>query len=250
MHDTPAEPLHIGGLVIEVHPVPGRKSVRVTVERDARIVATVPIGTDHTALEQLLRGRLPWLYSKVRSREADAEQRPLRRFVDGEGFLYLGRSHRLRIVDEAPHPVALAQGRLRLRRDCKDAAADALVAWYVERGKQWLPRRVGPWAKTLDAPPADLIVRPLGYRWGSCSARGALNIHWAVMQLPPALVDYVLVHELAHMHVRNHSPEFWRTVARALPDYESRRERLEEWGAGVWLPSTPDGERHHPMTEA
>jgi predicted metal-dependent hydrolase len=69
------------------------------------------------------------------------------------------------------------------------------------------------------------------------------------MQLPAVLVDYVLVHELAHMHVRNHSPEFWRTVARALPDYESRRERLEEWGAGVWLPPTPDGDHVHPMTE-
>ncbi|MGA5115734.1 M48 family metallopeptidase [Streptomyces pseudogriseolus] len=240
MHDTSTEPLHVGGLVIEVHPVPGRKSVRVTVERDARIVAAVPPGADREALENLLRTRLPWLYSKVRSREADEENRPRRRFVDGEGFFYMGRSYRLKIVAEASHPVALTQGRLTLRRDCKDTAGDVLVSWYVERGKLWLPRRIGPWAKILDAPPADLIVRPLGYRWGSCTARGALNIHWAVMQLPAVLVDYVLAHELAHMHVPNHSPNFWRTVARALPDYESRREKLEEWGAGVWLPSTPE----------
>ncbi|MBT2487818.1 M48 family metallopeptidase [Streptomyces sp. ISL-96] len=237
MHDTAAEPLQVGGLVIDIHPVPGRTSVRVTVERDARIVATVPPGADREALESLIRTRLPWLYTKVRDREVDVEQRPCRRFFDGEGFYYLGRSYRLKTVDEAPRPVALVEGRLRLRRDCEDSASDVLVAWYAERGRQWLPQRISPWADCLEAPSADLLVRPLGYRWGSCSDRGALNIHWAVMQLPAALVDYVLVHELAHLHEPNHSPNFWRMVARALPDYESRRDRLEEWGAGVWLPS-------------
>ncbi|MFJ2110911.1 M48 family metallopeptidase [Streptomyces sp. NPDC087850] len=236
MYDTSAGPLHVGGLVIGIRPVPGRKSIRVTVERDARIVAAVPPGADRQALESLIRTRLPWLYAKVRDRETEAEQRPGRRFVDGEGFFYLGRSYRLKTVDHASRPVTLAEGRLRLRRDHKDTAAHALVTWYTERGGQWLPRRIGPWAKCLNAPSADLLVRSLGYRWGSCSDRGTLNIHWAVMQLPAALVDYVLVHELAHLHEPDHSADFWRTVARGLPDYESRRDRLEEWGAGVWLP--------------
>ena len=237
MSDAPAAPLHIGGLVIDVIPVPGRRGVRVTVERDARIIATVPPDTDRDALENLIRTRLPWLYDKVRDREADTEQRPHRRFVDGEGFHYLGRSYRLQTVDEAPRPVALAEGRLKFRRDRKASAAEDLVAWYVERGQQWLPKRVAPWAERLGAPPAELTVRPLGYRWGSCSDRGVLNIHWAVMQLPIVLVDYVLVHELAHLHVPNHSTGFWRLVGRVLPDYEPRRARLDEWGAKVWLPN-------------
>jgi predicted metal-dependent hydrolase len=231
-----AAPLCLGGLVIDVVAVPGRKSVRVTVDRDARIVAAVPPDTDRDALEGLIRTRLPWLYAKVRDREVDIDHRPRRRFIDGEGFLYLGRTYRLLTVDRAPHPVALVNGRLRLSRDRQGSGSDDLVAWYVERGRQWLPRRVGPLADHLAAPATDLIVRALGYRWGSCSDRGALNIHWAVMQLPAALVDYVLVHELAHLHEPNHSPDFWRMVARALPDYESRRTRLDEWGAGVWLP--------------
>ncbi|MFD9354106.1 M48 family metallopeptidase [Streptomyces sp. NPDC060031] len=239
MYDTSTEPLHVGGLVIDLRPVPGRKSVRVTVERDARIVAAVPPGADREALEGLIRTRLPWLYGKVRDREAHVEQRPRRLFVDGEGFHYLGRSYRFRTVDEAPRPVALADGWIRLRQDRTDSAAEDLIAWYAERGRAWLPRRLGPWARCLEAPQVDLAVRPLGYRWGSCSNREVLNIHWAVMQLPVALVDYVLVHELAHVHEPNHSPHFWRRVARALPDYESRRERLERWGARVWLPADP-----------
>lgn len=238
MPGTPMESLHVGGLVIDVHHVPGRKSVRVTVERDARIVAAVPRNTDRDALESLIRTRLPWLYSRVRDREAEAAQRPRRKFVDGEGFYYLGRSYRLKIIEDSSRPVTLTAGRLQLRRDCVETAENSLSAWYVDRGKQWLPRRIGPWAKSLGAPPVDLVVRPLGYRWGSCSSRGALNIHWAAMQLPVPLVDYVLVHELAHLHEPNHSPEYWRIVSRGLPDYESRRDRLEAWGAGVWLPES------------
>lgn len=242
MYDSTTEPLYVGGLVIDIQPSPGRKGVRVTVERDARIVAVVPPGVDRVALENLIRTRLPWLYGKVRDRESDVEQRPYREFIDGEGFYYLGRSHRLKTVHDAPSPVSLLDGRIRLRRDSTASAADELINWYVECGRQWLPSRAHPWARILQAPPADLVVRPLGYRWGSCSSRGVLNIHWAVMQLPAVLVDYVLVHELAHMHEPNHSLAFWRKVARALPDYESRRERLEVWGAGVWLPNEPSAD--------
>lgn len=65
---------------------------------------------------------------------------------------------------------------------------------------------------------------------------GTGNIHWATMQLPPELVDYVLVHELAHHHHPDHSQDFWRTVERALPDYQARRDRLRRVGPGLWLP--------------
>jgi predicted metal-dependent hydrolase len=236
MHEAPAEPLNIGGLAIDVVSEPGRQSVRVTVERDATVVAAVPPGTDRTALEKLLRSRLTWLYTKVEERRQEAAERPDRRFLDGEGFYYLGRSYRLKTVTEASRSVALVEGRLRLREDRLACAADELIIWYAERGQHWLPARVKPWAERMKAPMTDLVVRTLGYRWGSCSTSGAINIHWAVMQLPAPLIDYVLVHELAHLHHANHSPEFWLTVRQVLPDFEARRQKLDEWGAGIWLP--------------
>ncbi|WP_326672483.1 M48 family metallopeptidase [Streptomyces sp. NBC_01257] len=239
MHEARAEPLLLGGLAIDVVAVPGRKSVRVTVERDATITAAVPPGTDHKALETLLRSRLTWLYAKVGDRRADAAERPTRRFIDGEGFYYLGRSYRLKTVREAPRPFALVEGRMRLRQDRRPTAAEDLIAWYAERGRQWLPARVAPWAERMKAPMTELTVRTLGYRWGSCSHAGAINVHWAAMQLPSSLIDYVLVHELAHLHQANHSPEFWQVVSRVLPNFESRRQKLDEWGAGIWLPDSP-----------
>ena len=79
-------------------------------------------------------------------------------------------------------------------------------------------------------------VLPLGYRWGSCTAEGKLNIHWAAMQLSPDLVNYVLVHELAHVRHPHHDEEFWRTVERSMPDYAARRDPPSPGRPDLWLP--------------
>jgi predicted metal-dependent hydrolase len=139
-------------------------------------------------------------------------------------------------VDEASVPVALIQGRLLLRRDRVDHAEDDLISWYRLRGQAWLPGRAGPWVERMRAPLAQITVRRLGYRWGSCSSKGEVNIHWATMQLPVALIDYILVHELGHLHESGHSAAFWRVVGRAMPDFVSRRAELEKYGAQLWLP--------------
>ncbi|GEB50984.1 hypothetical protein SCA03_35350 [Streptomyces cacaoi] len=230
-------PLHLGGLIIHLVPASGRTGVRVTVERDARIIARVPADADRDKLAALIRTRLAWLYTKVNARRVEAAERPRRRFLDGEGFWYLGRNHRLKLIDDpAASPVALKAGRLHLRRDHRDTAAPALVSWYVVRGRAWLPHRVHSWARRMDVPDAELNVRPLGYRWGSCSRRGTVNVHWATMQLPARLIDYVLVHELAHLDHPHHTSGFWRAVGRVMTDYERLRAELDEWGAGIWLP--------------
>ena len=70
-------------------------------------------------------------------------------------------------------------------------------------------------------------------RWGSCSARGNLNFHWKLILMPPEVLDYVVVHELAHRREMNHSPRFWAIVEKVLPDYKERRRWLKENGATV-----------------
>jgi hypothetical protein len=85
-------------------------------------------------------------------------------------------------------------------------------------------------------------VLDLGFRWGSCSPGGALNFHWATLLLPSSVVDYVVVHELVHLHESHHTPEFWRRVERAMPDYERRQKWLAKHG-GSYL-TTEDHRRY------
>jgi predicted metal-dependent hydrolase len=228
--------LYVDDLDIHVQVSDQRRTVRLTVERDGSITAVVPPGLDRLALDKAVKAKRRWLYEKLAEREALGEWRSPRQFLSGEGFPYLGRSYRLLVVDEGTTPVRLRRGRLELRRDCVEDAARQLVRWYRRTGHPWLRRRVEPWADRMDVRVIDLRVLPLGYRWGSCRPDGRVNIHWAAMQLPPDLVDYVLAHELAHLIRPDHSTEFWRLLGRAMPDLQIRRERLRRLGPDLWLP--------------
>ena len=231
-----AQVLRIGDLDVTVKISDRRRSVGLTIERDATITAIVPPETNEDWLAKAITAKQPWLFAKLRERAETGLPRPPREYVSGEGFPYLGRSYRLLLVDEAPTPVRLWRGRLELRRDRVDDAAGHLIQWYRTVGKPWLERRSAPWAQRMTVNVSALRVRSLGYRWGSCNPDGTVNIHWAIMQLSPDLIDYVLVHELAHICHRDHGLAFWRAVERAMPDASVRRARLRLAGSGLWLP--------------
>ncbi|MEV6867690.1 SprT family zinc-dependent metalloprotease [Streptosporangium subroseum] len=226
--------LTVGDLDITVEVSSRRRSVRLTVERDASVKAVVPLQVDRDALVKIIQSRRRWLYGKLAERRSLGEPRPEREYVSGEGFPYLGRSYRLMLVEEGP--VRLVRGRLELARADTGDAARHLVRWYRKVGDPWLRRRIKPWAERIGVTISGLRVMPLGYRWGSCSADGQVNIHWATTQLPPDLIDYVLLHELAHLRRHDHGPEFWKIVALAMPGYEVRRDRLKRLGLDLWLP--------------
>ncbi|WP_433496834.1 M48 family metallopeptidase [Sphaerimonospora sp. CA-214678] len=223
--------LRVGDLEIAVTVSDRRKSVRLTVERDASVTAVVPPQVSRVELAQMVEAKRAWLYGKIAEKRDLGEPAPDKELVSGEGFLYLGRSYRLRVVDSGK--VRLIHGRLELARG--DGAKD-LVDWYRRVGQPWLTRRIQPWVTRMGVELTGLRVRPLGYRWGSCSRDGQVNIHWATMQLPPSLIDYVLVHELAHLRRADHSAEFWQIVKRALPGHQDYRERLRRTGNDLWLP--------------
>jgi predicted metal-dependent hydrolase len=110
-----------------------------------------------------------------------------------------------------------------------------LIGWYREHAEQRFPGRVAAWASRLGVAPAEVLVRGQDRRWGSCDAQGVLRLNWRVVQAPARLQDYVIVHELAHLGERDHSPVFWSLVGRALPDYEQRRAALKRLGPErVW----------------
>ena len=111
----------------------------------------------------------------------------------------------------------------------------AVVAWYRTRAAERLPATVERWWPQLgngNAPP--VLIRDQRQRWGSCAPDGTLRPNWRAMMLQPALIEYIVVHELAHLTHKNHSPEFWALVAKAMPDAQHRRRRLRE--AGRLLP--------------
>jgi predicted metal-dependent hydrolase len=229
--------LAVGELDFEVQLSGRRRSIGITVDRDGSLIVKAPHHSDEAELAAFAREKRMWVYKKLAEKDLLLSHRPTKEFVSGEGFTYLGRSHRLLVADRHAPAVKLERGRLVMRQDvaASGQGAQAIVDWYRTRALRWLPRRVEPWARRMGVQPRAIEVRDLGYRWGSLGKNDRMNFHWSTMQLPPSLVDYVIVHELAHIEEPNHNRRFWRRVETAMPAFERAKQELARVGSGLWL---------------
>ena len=245
LHDLPA--LVVGDLVLEVAPHSDRKTIEIVVERDASLVLKAPPTATIERARQFVTAKRPWLYRKLAEKDALTGPPVVKQFVEGEGFAYLGRSYRLTLTTGtgAREGVRLERGRFHLPASSAHEGATAMHHWYTQVGGEWLRRRVRPWASRLGEEAVEVAVQDLGYRWGSARPTGdpqRINVHWATLQLPPSLIDYVLVHELAHLQETNHTPGFWEIVARLMPSYEVHKATLATTGNTIWLGSVVDAD--------
>jgi hypothetical protein len=236
--------LVVDDLNFEVQLSGARRSIGITVDRDGSLIVNAPRNCDDGDLAAFVHEKRMWVYQKLAEKDLLLSHRPAKEFVNGEGFTYLGRSHRLLVADRHPVAVKLERGRFVMRRNVvlNKQGADAMIEWYRSRASRWLPRRVEPWARRLGVEPGSLDVRDLGYRWGSLGKHSRVNFHWATIQLPPTLVDYVIVHELAHIAEPNHTKSFWSRVERAMPTFERAKQELARIGSGLWLGETKEAE--------
>ena len=238
LHDLPA--MIVGDLVLAVAPPSDRKTIEIVVERDASLVLKAPPTTTIERATHFVTAKRRWVYRKLAEKDALTGPPVVKQFVEGEGFAYLGRSYRLTLTPdaEAKEGVRLERGRFHLPASSAHEGATAMRHWYTQVGGEWLRRRVRPWASRLGEEAVEVTVQDLGYRWGSARPTGGLqriNVHWATLQLPPSLIDYVLVHELAHLQETNHTPNFWKIVARLMPTYEHHKITLATIGKTIWL---------------
>jgi len=218
--------LTVDDLRFDVVLSPRRQTIELTVERDGRLVIRAPERAIPQRLEAFVHKKRMWLYEKLAEKEALRHRLEPKEYVAGEGFGYLGRSYRLALVAAQEAPLRLEAGRFKLRRSEAPRGRAHFVRWYTERGRAWLRRRVKALAPRLGVGPAGVDVRDLGYRWGSCAKDGRLYFHWRTLLLPPRIAEYVVVHELVHLRCRHHTPEFWRRVERAVPDFAARKQWL------------------------
>jgi len=210
-----------------------RRAMQITVERDGELVLCAPRGVDEATLRAFVLEKRFWIYTKLAEKDRLQREVPRKEFVNGEGFLYLGRSHRLKQVEEQDVPLKLAAGRFCLATYALPAAREHFIRWYSERAKAWLSSRVADCQSRMEVTPAGVRVQDLGYRWGSCGKGDWLYFHWKSILLPARIAEYVVVHEIAHLHEPHHTPAFWRRVERAMPDFAQRKAWLAEHGNDV-----------------
>lgn len=225
--------LHVDELTLEVRRSQRRRTLGLTVDREGDLVIAAPASADEATMCAFVREKRFWIYQKLTEKAELRRPVPRKTFLDGEGFLYLGRSYRLKLVDDQDEPLKLIHGRFRLRQDLVHDGRNQFIAWYCARGRDWLDRKVREHANRMEAHPAGVRVQDLGYRWGSCGKGGWLYFHWKTILLPRPIAEYVAAHELAHLHEPHHTPAFWRRIERVLPDSQQRRKWLAQHGTDV-----------------
>ncbi|MGV8959044.1 MAG: M48 family metallopeptidase [Stenotrophomonas sp.] len=210
-----------------------RRTMQITVERTGELILSAPPEVGIDQLREFVSEKRFWIYTKLAEKDRLQRQVPRKEFVGGEGFLYLGRSHRLKWVETQDTPLKLVNGRFALRHDAQAGAREHFIRWYRERARVWLSGRVTDYQSRMEVAPAGVKVQDLGYRWGSCGKGDWLYFHWKTILLPARIAEYVVVHEIAHLHEPHHTPAFWLRVERAMPDYAQRRAWLAEHGIDV-----------------
>lgn len=219
-----------------------RRTVSLAIDPGAGLVVTAPQATPMDRLDSIVHAKALWVVEHLRRTSDLPAALPTREFVSGEGFCYLGKQLRLRLlVGKSPAPVALRAGWLELpvlaeltEEQRPLYARAALVDWYRRRAAERLPGEVARWAGRLDLAAPRVLVADQEKRWGSCS-KGVVRLNWRIVQAPPRVIEYVAAHEVVHLLHEDHSRAFWAALGRLLPDYEARKARLRELGgAMIW----------------
>ena len=109
-----------------------------------------------------------------------------------------------------------------------------LLLWYKGQARRDFRERLAVWAERLNVRHGRVIVSSPRRRWGSCSFRNDIRLNWRLMLMPPALIDYVVAHELCHVRHKHHGKSFWAELATVMPDWKTRRQGLRQWEGGHW----------------
>jgi len=205
-----------------------RKTLALIVKPDGSIEVRAPMRMSNTVIEEFVRKNLPWI-EKQQAKALAARPPSPRSYRSGETFLYLGEMYPLEIVEGQKERLRLS-GTFKLAASYQDEAESAFARWYREQARQAITERVEFFAREYGFQYQRIRITSARTRWGSCSSTGSLSFSWRLIQAPLAVVDYVVIHELVHTVIHNHSKKFWQRLAAILPEYQEHRRWLREHG--------------------
>lgn len=233
-----------------------RRSIGFSVGPDG-LAVSAPKWVPLQEIDQSVRDKSGWILKKLQQTRERHERLESARidWKDGATFPYQGEP--LQLVIEAHPAGGRARGvsvELRTRLSgaaWPDAAAptlhlclppgaapeqirDAVQAWLKREARQVFTERLVHFAPQLGVQWRKLSLSSASTRWGSASASGSIRLNWRLIHFKPAVMDYVVVHELSHLRVMDHSPRFWATVRAVVPDYAELRGQLRDEGIPRW----------------
>lgn len=207
-----------------------RRSIGLQIN-DHGLTVSMPLRASEKWLHSVLQDKADWVVNKLENWQSKTA--PIQKWSDGEPILFRGETFVLRILQSLfKTPAQLASNELLLY--VTDFANEAVIKktvlqWYKQEAERVFAECVEHFAPLMSVAPSAIKLTSARTQWGSCTSSGVVRLNWQLVTMPLHLIDYVVVHELAHLQEMNHSPAFWRVVEKACPDYVSIRAELQKW---------------------
>ena len=211
-----------------------RRSIGLRID-DNGLTVSVPQRASEKWLHSVLQDKADWVVEKLENWQA---RKPApQQWVDGEPILFRGETFTLRIVPSLFNAPPQLHGTHLLIHiadpDNQSAIEKIIMQWYRREALQLFKECVAHFAPLMNVNPREIKLSSARTQWGSCTTRGTIRLNWQLIKMPLHLIDYVVVHELAHLREMNHSAAFWKVVERECPDYLKMRGELRTWSAGT-----------------
>lgn len=203
-----------------------RRTIALMIAPDATVVVRAPAHTPLDIIERFVGKNTGWI-ERTLARLRQRPQVKKKEFVSGESFLFLGGSYPLQVQNDTQEPLHWNNGFV-LNANERSRGRALFIAWYKKEARKTIAGRVAWWAQRFCLAYKSVNITCANRRWGSCSPTDRLNFSWRLVMAPLAVVDYVVVHELAHIVHKNHSKRFWNKVKAMYPDYKAAQTWLRE----------------------
>jgi predicted metal-dependent hydrolase len=209
---------------------PRRRSIGLRID-DAGLTVSMPLRASEKWLHSVLQEKAHWVVDKLNNWQS--KKSVPQQWLDGSPILFRGETFTLRVIPSLfAAPPQLHGGELIVHavdRTSQAAIEKAVTRWYRREAEQVFKECVEHFAPLMQVAPREVKLSSARTQWGSCTSRGVVRLNWQLVTMPLHLIDYVVVHELAHLVEMNHSAAFWAVVEGACPDYAKCRGELRKW---------------------
>ncbi len=223
-----------------------RRTMTIRIDEKAQIKISVPFLLQEKYIHDFIHEKAQWITQKVRELKHNQDLLIQKAFDQDHEYLFLGKKYKINITlhDRQQTKVefngtgwAIGVSSDLSNEKKHQYIREGLIKWYRNQAEEFLAGRLFHWARVMQVTPKKVSVRAQKRIWGSCHPRAAaIHLNWQIIMAPVEVIDYVLVHELCHLTVANHSKRFWQKVAKVLPDYKERKIWFKKHALDMVLP--------------
>ena len=220
---------------------PFQRSLRFHVKTEKTLQVTCSLHTSLEEVERVLTKHQLWIQKQIQECKNLKRKHPPKKFRQGEVFLFRGKRLKLKYVflkdcerAEGKSPkFHREENSLIYFWSCgedlnRESLKKGLRIFYETAGRKFLEESLRTHSARMGLVPRSVRIGSQKSLWGSCSGQGTISLNWKLVTFPPAVLDYVVIHELAHLKHLNHSAAFWALTARFCPQYREQERRLKK----------------------